>query len=257
VAAVDPWQIQADPEWAAAVVVAAVDYVLVVRTLGRRGSSTPAWRRVCFAAGLILIAVGLLSPLEHIALTSLLSAHLFQNVILADWAPPLLVLGLTPAMMAAVERRAWARAATAPPLALAVWVAAWYGLHVPAVYGYALEHRWALGLEHLAFLGSGLVFWWAVVSPGRMRPPARLLYLFGAFIAAAPVAFALAFTQPLYDFYEHAPKLWGLSPLEDQQIGAVGMAIEQAVILFAACSIAFMQWLDEDEAPRRPVGFPT
>ena len=90
-----------------------------------------------------------------------------------------------------------------------------------------------------------------------MRPHSRMLFLFGAFIAAAPVSFALAFTQPAYDFYEHAPKLWGLSPLEDQQIGAVGMAIEQAVILFAACSIAFMQWLDEDEAPRRPVGFPT
>jgi cytochrome c oxidase assembly factor CtaG len=96
-----------------------------------------------------------------------------------------------------------------------------------------------------------------VISPGRMRAHSRMLLLFGAFIAAAPVSFALAFTQPAYDFYEHAPKLWGLSPLEDQQIGAVGMAIEQAVILFAACSIAFMQWLDEDEAPRRPVGFPT
>jgi cytochrome c oxidase assembly factor CtaG len=256
-AAVDPWQLQADPEWALAIVVAAADYLLVMRTFGRRGSPTPAWRRASFATGLALIALGLLSPIEHIALSSLLSAHLLQNVMLADWAPPLLVLGLTPAMMEAAERRAWVRAATAPPLALAVWLAAWYVLHVPAVYGYALEHRWALGLEHLAFLGSGLVFWWAVISPGRMRAQARLFLLFGAFIAAAPVAFALAFTHPLYDFYVRAPKLWGLTPIEDQQIGAVAMAVEQAVILFAACSIAFMQWLDDDEAPRRPVGFPT
>ena len=256
-AAVDPWQFQADPEWAAAIVVAAVDYALVVRTLGRRGEPTPRARIACFAAGLALIAIALLSPLEHIALSSLLSAHLLQNVMLADWAPPLLVLGLTPAMIEAAERRAWVRAATAPPVALAVWLAAWYVLHVPAVYGYALEHRWALGLEHLAFLGSGLAFWWAVISPGRMRPQARLAFLFGAFIAAAPVAFALAFTQPLYDFYERAPKLWGLSPLEDQQIGAIAMAVEQAVILFAACSVAFARWLDEDDAPPRPVGFPT
>jgi cytochrome c oxidase assembly factor CtaG len=257
VAAVDPWQVQADPEWAVALVVAAVDYALVVRTLARRGEPTPAWRRVSFAAGLALIAVALLSPVEHIALTSLLSFHLLQNVMLADWAPPLLVLGLTPAMIAAAERRAWVRLLTSPPMAFALWLAAWYGLHVPAVYGYALEHRWALGLEHVAFLGSGLAFWWAVVSPGRMRPQSRLLFLFGAFIAAAPVAFALAFAQPLYDFYERAPKLWGLSALEDQQIGAITMAVEQAVILFAACSVAFMQWLDEDDGPRRPVGFPT
>ena len=103
-AAVDPWQIQADPEWALAIIVAAVDYAVVVRTFERRGSPTPTWRRACFATGLALIAIGLLSPLEHIALTSLLSAHLLQNVILADWAPPLLVLGLTPAMIAAAER---------------------------------------------------------------------------------------------------------------------------------------------------------
>ena len=71
-AAVDPWQLQADPEWAVAIVVAAVDYALVVRTLGRRGDPTPVWRRACFGAGLALIAIGLLSPLEHIALSSLL-----------------------------------------------------------------------------------------------------------------------------------------------------------------------------------------
>jgi putative membrane protein len=257
VAAVDPWQLQADPEWAVAIVVAAVDYALVVRTLGRRGEPTPAWRKASFAAGLALIAIALLSPLEHVALTSLLSAHLLQNVILADWAPPLLVLGLTPAMLAAAETRGWVRAATAPPVALGVWLAAWYVLHIPPIYGYALQHRWALGLEHLAFLGSGLAFWWAVISPGRMRAPTRLFFLFGAFIAAAPVAFLLAFTQPIYDFYEDAPKLWGLSALEDQQIGAIGMAVEQAIILFVACSLAFVQWLDEDDAPPRPVGFPT
>jgi cytochrome c oxidase assembly factor CtaG len=257
VAAVDPWQLQLDPEWAVAIAVAAVDYALVVRTLARRGEPTPPWRKACFATGLGLIAIALLSPIEHVALTSLLSAHLLQNVILADWAPPLLVLGLTPAMIEAAERRAWVRAATAPPIALAAWLGAWYVLHMPPVYGYALEHRWALGLEHLAFLGSGLAFWWAVISPGRMRPQSRLFFLFAAFIAAAPVAFMLAFTQPLYDFYEDAPKLWGLTAVEDQQIGAIAMAVEQAAILFAACSVAFMRWLDEDDAPPRPVGFPT
>ena len=180
-------------------------------------------------------------------------------MILADWAPPLLVLGLTPAMFAAARAaRRGCGPSPRPPFALAFWLAAWYVLHVPAVYGYALEHRWALGLEHLAFLLPGLVFWWAVARrpagcarrPGcstcsaRSSPPRR-----SPSRSPSP--------SPLYDFYEHAPKLWGLSPLEDQQIGAIAMAIEQAAILFAACSIAFVQWLDEDEAPPRPVGFPT
>jgi putative membrane protein len=251
----DPWQFQADPEWAAALVIAAVDYAVVVRVLDRRGAPTSRARVAAFAAGLALIAVALLSPLEHIALTSLLSFHLLQNVILADWAPPLLVLGLSPAMVAAAERRRIVWALTSPPVALGYWLAAWYVLHVPAVYGFALTHRWALGLEHLAFLTSGIAFWWPVLTPSRMRPAAKLVYLFGAFVAAAPVSLALALTDPQYAFYVHAPRLFGLSPLEDQQLGAIAMALEQAAILFAACSVVFFRLLAEDEAGDAGVGF--
>ena len=222
-------------------------------TAHRRSSA----RKAAFATGLALIAVALLSPLEHIALTSLLSLHLLQNVILADWAPPLLVLGLSPAMVAAAERRSVVRVLTSPPVALAYWLAAWYGLHVPAVYGYALTHRWALGLEHLAFLTSGILFWWPVLSPGRMRPGPALIYLFGAFVAASPVSLALALTDPQYSFYIRAPRLWGISPLEDQQLGAIAMAIEQAAILFTACSIMFFRMLAEDEAGDAGVGLGT
>jgi putative membrane protein len=251
---VHPWEFQADPEWVAALVVVAVDYVVVVREFDRRGAPTSRARQAAFAAGLVLIAVALLSPLEHIALTSLLSLHLLQNVILADWAPPLLVLGLSPAMVAAAERRHIVRVLTSPPVALAYWLAVWYGLHVPAVYGFALTHRWALGLEHLAFLTSGILFWWPVLSPSRMRPGSALIYLFGAFVVASPVALALALTHPQYSFYIHAPRLWGVSPLEDQQLGAIAMAIEQAAILFTACSVLFFRMLAEDEAGDAGVG---
>jgi putative membrane protein len=252
---VDPWRIQADPEWAFAIAIVAIDYAVVVRANRRRGVDTPTWRIASFAAGLALIAVALLSPLEHIALTSLLSVHLLQNVILADWAPPLLVLGLTPAMLAACERRRPIRLLTSPAFAISYWLAAWYVLHLPAVYGYALTHRWALGVEHLVFLTAGIAFWWPVLAPGRMQPGPKLFYLFGAFIAAAPVALALALTHPQYSFYVHAPRLWGISPLEDQQLGAIAMAVEQAAILFAACSVVFFRLMAEDEAGDAGVGF--
>ena len=123
---VDPWRIQADPEWAVAIAIIALDYAVVVRAWRRRGTETPGLRIAAFAAGLVLIAVALLSPVEHIALTSLLSFHLLQNVILADWAPPLLVLGLSAAMIAACERRRPIRLLTSPAFALGYWLAAWY-----------------------------------------------------------------------------------------------------------------------------------
>jgi putative membrane protein len=232
---VHPWELQTDWEWGLALVVVAVDYAVVVRAYGRRGQPTSPFRIASFTAGLVLIGIALLSPLEHIALTSLLSVHLLQNVILADWAPPLLVLGLSPAMVAAAERRRAIRVLTSPPV--------------------ALTHRWALGLEHLVFITSGIAFWWPVLTPRRMRAAAKVVYLFGAFVAASPVALALALTHPQYSFYVHAPRLWGLSPLEDQQLGAIAMAIEQAAIMFAACSVCFFRMLAEDDARDAGVGF--
>ena len=56
-----------------------------------------------------------------------------------------------------------------PAFALPYWLAVWYVVHIPAVYGYGLDHRWALGIEHLLFVTAGLAFWWPVLVPGRMR----------------------------------------------------------------------------------------
>jgi putative membrane protein len=246
---VDPYVLVLDWEWMLAIAVAAVDYAVWVRLLRRRGEAVPAWRIACYAAGLVVIAVALLSPVEHLALTSMLLFHLLQNVMLADWAPPLLVLGLTPAMAAAATRPAVLRALTHPAVALLLWLAVWYGVHLPAVYDYALRHPWALGVEHVAFLVAGLLFWWPVIQPGRMRAGTRVAYLFGAFVAASPVALAIALAgAPAYDFYVGTPKLWGLDALADQQFGGMLMAVEQSIVLFVAFLIALARLLDEEDA---------
>ena len=69
-------------------------YVRLARTV----EQPSFWRATLFGLGVALIAVPLDSPLETIAVHYLLVIHLLQNVMVADWAPPLLILGLTPAM---------------------------------------------------------------------------------------------------------------------------------------------------------------
>jgi putative membrane protein len=238
-----------DPGWMAGVAIAAVDYALAVRLGARRGLRTPAWRMACFAAGLAIVCVALFSPLEHYALTSMLSLHLLQNVMLADWAPPLLVLGLAPWMAAAFERRRVLRTAVHPAVALPYWLCAWYLLHLPPAYDYALRHSWALGVEHLIFLSAGILFWWPVLRL-RLAPAAMIAYLLGAFMLASPVALVIALaSRPIYDFYEPAPKLWGWSALEDQQLGAIAMAVEQSVLILVALGYAFTRLLGEEGEP--------
>jgi cytochrome c oxidase assembly factor CtaG len=219
---------------------------VVVRALDRRGAPTSSARKAAFATGLALIAVALLSPLEHIALTSLLSLHLLQNVILADWAPPLLVLGLSPAMVAAAERRSVVRVLTSPPVALAYWLAAWYGTHIAGFYDWALRTGWALSIEHALLILGGLAFWWPLVS-GRLSPPPALAYLGVGFVASSFLGLALIFSsRPFYPFYEHAPRLWGLSPIRDQNLGGIVMNGEQTLVFLLAIGWYVWRLLEDD-----------
>jgi len=109
------------------------------------------------------------------------------------------------------------------------------------------DHRWALGIEHLLFVTAGLAFWWPALVPGRMRHGSRVIYLAAAFFLAAPVALLIALAgSTIYPYYDTTPHLWGLTPLEDQSLGGMMMAVEQSVILFVAAFQAFTAMMDED-----------
>jgi putative membrane protein len=234
-----PWHFSGDWEWAFAIAVFAVDYALVARHLGRTGRPVPGRRVLAVAGGLALLALALLSPIEHLALTSMLSFHLLQNVIIADWAPPLLLLGLTAPMIAVLGRPRAVRWAVRPQVALPVWLIAWYVIHLPPVYDYALRHRAALGVEHLVFIVAGLMFWWPDIVPGGLTQRGRVLYLFVALVTMMPLNFAIALIDhPLYDFYRDTPKLWGLGTLSDQRLGGAVTLLAETLVLTIALLIA-------------------
>jgi putative membrane protein len=256
---VHPWQFVFDPAWALGLVVVAVDYVVVVRAYERRGRPVSAPRRWAFAAGILVTALALFSPIEHLALHSMLSFHLLQNVMLGDWAPPLFLLGLSAAMARDLGRRRWVAVLANPPVALGVWLVTWYATHIPAFYDYALRHEWALGFEHLAFVVSGLVFWWPEIVSGYLSPIGKVTYLALAFLAIAPLSLAIYLANfPLYSFYEHTPKLGDISALADQQIAGVAMAVESNVVLLTVMVFALLRLLSDEPAaegrrtPRTP-----
>ena len=211
------------------------------------GALPSGWRIASFAGGLVLIAASLNSPLETIAAERLLLAHLLQNALIADIAPLLVLLGLTPAMRAALDRRGARRIRAR--YALPFWLVAWYGTHLAGFYDWALRTGWALNLEHAILILAGLVFWWPLVS-GRISPPVALAYLGTAFVASSFLGLAFIFSStPFYSFYEHAPRLWGLSAVRDQNLGGILMNGEQTLVFLLA--IGWYVWrLLEDEHVR-------
>jgi putative membrane protein len=228
-----------EPIFIALAVAAAAAYVWVAR------ADRPSARRaLVFAAGLFLIAAPLNSPMETIAAERLLIFHLLQNALIADVAPLLVLLGLTPGMRHALARRGgrYLRARYILPL----WVLAWYGTHVAPFYDWALRSGWGLNIEHGILVVAGLLFWWPIVS-GRLSVPAGLAYLGAAFVAASFLGLAYIFSSgPFYSFYEDAPRMWGLSAVRDQNLGGILMNAEQTIVFLLAIGWYVWRLLEEE-----------
>jgi cytochrome c oxidase assembly factor CtaG len=233
-----------EPLFIVLAIAAAVLYVRHVRTAG-------PGRRLLFGLGLACIVVPLNSPLETIAVHYLLLAHLAQNAISADIAPPLLILGLTPEAREALERVGGRllQGVTSPAIALLVWLVSWYGIHLSVVYDFLLRHQLLLNLEHAILISAGLIFWWPVLSAtGRsLAAPAGLLYLFIAFASSAFLGLALTFLPSFYSYYQQTPRLWGFSPDSDQNVGGALMTGEQSAVFVAGMCWVFFRLLDDEQ----------
>jgi len=211
-----------------------------------RADPPETWRVVAFGAGLFLIAASLNSPLETIAAQYLLLIHLLQNALIADVAPLLVVLGLTPSMRQELGRRGMDR--VRPGWILPVWLGAWYLTHLAPFYNWALRTGWGLNIEHAILIAVGLLFWWPIVT-GRLSPPAGLAYLAVAFVGCSFLGLAFIFSShPFYSFYEHAPRLWGLSTIRDQNLGGILMNGEQTLVFLLAIGWFVLRLLDEEHA---------
>jgi cytochrome c oxidase assembly factor CtaG len=221
----------------------AVGYALVGRV------EHPGRRRVAAAvAALALIFAAFVTELEPLALHTFLWAHLLQNVVLAEWAPGLLVFAVPPLL----GRRAARWTIFRPLVALPVWLGTYVVWHLPWAYDLALRHPHSLlHLEHAMYLVAGIALWWPVIH-GRYSAGVKAAYLFAAFVLVSPIGLVLALVPtPIYSFYEYAPRTWGPGPLRDQQLAGVTMAVEQAIVFFAVFALYLSRFLEEEQRDAR------
>jgi putative membrane protein len=243
---VDPYAWSWNPE-AILVLVLAAAYGLALRRY-----PAPRWRIACFVLAIVLLLVVTVTPVHTLAMHYLLTVHLLQNVVLAEWAPLLVVLALPPALAAQVARPRVVRALTHPAVALPLWLANYMLWHLPWLYDTALEHPSSLlHLEHALYFLTGLALWWSIVQdePHRLGAGARAAVVFAAFVLASPIGLVMALVpDAIYDFYVDVHhRVWGLSPLGDQQVAGVLMSLEQAVVFFAVFAFWFVRFLAEEE----------
>ena len=139
-----------------------------------------------------------------------------------------------------------------PVAAVIAYVALMWLWHVPALYDAALESPVVHVLEHVCFLSVGLLYWWHLLSPVRSRlgtgGMGPVVYMLSTKLAVGLLGIGLTFApEPLYDFYEQRPGIWGLSPTEDQAAAGAIMALEQSIIMGIALAYLFVRALSESD----------
>ena len=234
-----------------------------VRLRRRRPDHAPWNRAVLFAAGLALLVLPLVSPLDHIGDEELLSAHMLQHVLIGDAAPALMVVAvrgpllfflLPPFLLrplaACRPLRAGLSFLLIPLVSLGIWAVAFLAWHVPSAYDYAAAHPLVHDLEHLSFVVAGFLAWTQLVDParhGRLNRPQRVFFALAMLVIAQPLVDALLFAAPAYDRYTGAH---GISAQTDQQLAGAVMMVEQLLAL-GVC-VAFLLRPYVRERRRKP-----
>jgi cytochrome c oxidase assembly factor CtaG len=237
--------------------------LLFIIGLRRKRRSIRTWEALCFAFGWLALFVALVSPL-HAWGQVLFSAHMTQHEILMLVAAPLLVLGrplvtflwalplnwsrsLGNVAKIRVLNRLW-RTFTIPLVAWVVHAVALWVWHVPILFEAVLHHESVHTVQHLSFFISALLFWWALIHgpQGAMGYGAAVLYLFTTSVHSGVLGALITIAGSVwYPSYVGLTSSWGLTPLEDQQLGGLIMWIPAGLVYVIAGLALFAGWLRE------------
>jgi putative membrane protein len=223
------------------------------------------WEAWCYAGGWLALFIALVSPLHPMGRV-LFSAHMTQHEVLMLIAAPLVVMG-RPLIaflwsvpqnwrrrLGKVSKQRWFasgwRVLTLPLVAWAVHAVALWIWHVPSLFQATIDNEWIHTAQHLSFLLSALLFWWAVIHSrrGLMSYGAAVLYVFTTSIHSGALGALITFAGSLwYPAYEKTTQSWGLTPMEDQQLGGLIMWVPAGLVYVFAGLMLFAGWLRESD----------
>jgi cytochrome c oxidase assembly factor CtaG len=111
-------------------------------------------------------------------------------------------------------------------------------------------------LEHASFFTAGVAVWWPLIQPVPMRRRLTgmwpLAYIGSAKAGLAMLGLYLTWsTTVLYEHYETVPRIWGLTPIQDQNIGGAIMMVEQSLTFVFVLVATFVGMLARSEVEER------
>ncbi len=238
------------------------------------GRGIPRWRLHCFSAGLLALAVALISPVDAFG-RALFSAHMVQHELLMLVGAPLLVLGAPWLAFLWAIPSAWRRPIGAigrvgtvrragailayPGTAWVVYAVTLWAWHIPSLYQATLRSDPIHAVQHLSFVAAAFLFWWVLLHPGRSRRTAYgtgIVYVFTTAVHGSVLSALLTFSRSAwYPAYEEPAAAWNLTLLEDQHLAGLIMWVPPGFVYLAATVTVLGLWLREIErrAEQRPL----
>ena len=229
------------------------------------------WRLASFLGGVGTVFLALGSPLDTFA-NLLLQAHMVQHLLLMMIAPPLLLLAnpflplltgiprpivreaIRPFLLWSVCKRL-GRWLTHPKFTWILFVVMTLGWHTPPLYELTLRSpSWHI-VEHICFLGSGVLFWWPVILPWPSRPHwpewAIIPYLLLADVQNTVLSAFLTFSdRVVYPTYNLVPQFPGMNSLSDQHAAGAIMWVPGSIVYLIPAGIIAMRFLSPQRAAR-------
>ncbi len=220
------------------------------------GPPPAAWQVASFCGGLLVLLLALNGPMHDLSDYYLFSAHMVQHLLLTLLLPPLLIAGTPGWLLQPLLRspgvRTVARILTKPVVAAVLYtvtIAVW---HLTPYYELMMRNHDVHIATHLMFIAAATILWWPVMSPvpelPRLPYGMGMLYLFLVGIPMQIVAAMITLAdEVLYPWYSAAPRTWGLTPLEDQQLGGLLMWVPGNLWMFLAIGVLFFKWAKAGE----------
>jgi len=255
--------------WDAGIIVPLVVFAALYVVGAMRQRAALGRRHVYFALGWLSLVVALDSPLHPLG-EQLFSAHMLQHEILILISAPLIAASrpgatclwaLVPRHRAGVgglvhriESMKVVRMLTAPLTAWMVEAVVLWGWHIPSLYQATLTSDWVHAAQHLSFFLSALLFWSALYGVGRsaMQYGAATFYVFGTAVHCSALGALLTFSTVIwYPAYVGRTDAWGLTVLQDQQLGGLLMWVPSGLVFIAVALVLFTRWLAESEKRTR------
>jgi cytochrome c oxidase assembly factor CtaG len=225
-----------------------------------------AAQKTYFVAGALAFLIALGPPLDDWADHYLLSAHMFQHLILIFIVAPLWLAGIPAWFFTPILKRPLLSKIgfhlTRPVVAFAISnliITIW---HLPGPYDAALRNEQLHVVQHISILGAALLAWWTILSPlpawPRLSPPLQCLYLFFETLPGGAIGAFITLAGPgIYSFYDNVPRLWGLNLETDQEIAGLMMWVGSSLIYLLWITALFFRWAAREEEKETPARRPS